>query len=159
MSNVYVSSNSKAGEAKDSAYALLIVGIIGMVADILTFLGYIPLGMSAVRRGISCGILGIFFLALIICGLVSFKSIKRLRASGTKENELELAIKKWAGDNLSMENIDEKAHIDSNNADNEENFFKRNEIIKKEICNKFLNLDDGYLDYISEIIYTDIYEN
>ena len=71
---VYHDNKSKAEDFKSSAYTLLIVGILGIVAIVLIELGIIPFKMAAPGKYITYGVMGALFLIFIIMGISSFGS-------------------------------------------------------------------------------------
>ena len=77
--SAYQNSAQKAEENKSSAYTLLIVGALGLIASVLVLAGVIPLYQNAVTtRYFVCGVMGALFLLFIILGIIYMKNFKTL---------------------------------------------------------------------------------
>ena len=76
-----------------------------------------------------------------------------------KEGDLSKEILNHFSENLSANIIDEKlADNQWDELPEEERYFKRIEYIKECIINKFMNLDESYVDFMCDEIYTKFYE-
>lgn len=157
--SVYRDSKELATENKSSAYILLPVGILGMIAIILIWLDVIPLYSSITSKIITSTVMGALFIVFIVMGILSLKNAKKLDEKAAKEGDLSKEILNHFSENLSANIIDEKlADNQWDELPEEERYFKRIEYIKECIINKFMNLDESYVDFMCDEIYTKFYE-
>jgi len=115
---IYEDKKTKAEDFKSSAYTLIIVGVLGIVALVLLELGVFPIQLAAPGKYITYGVMGAMFVIFIVSGINSFHSAKVYETAAVSEDEQTAAIKEWARENLSKESIIERA---AEQAD-EENF-------------------------------------
>lgn len=154
---VYQDKNSKAEDFKSSAYTLLFVGILGLVALILIELGVLPFTLVAPGKYITYGVMGGLFVIFIIMGISSLKSSKKYMLEAKSEDELTDKIKNWVMTNVSKDMIVEKAGLDEITPE-EMKYFKYFEILKESIREQFGVLDASYLESISEELYGKLFE-
>ena len=152
----YINNEEKAEENRSSAYTLLSVGGVGLVAIVLFFFDVIDLGMSLTNKYMVTGVMGVLFILFIVMGIVSLRNSKILKKKAHKENNLTAEIKRWCVENLKMEEIDQLLQIEQQPV--ELKYFQRFDYMKKMIKNQFMNLDEGYLDRLIEEVYSDIFE-
>lgn len=157
--SVYKDSKELATENKSSAYILLPVGILGIIAIILIWLDVIPLYSSITSKIITSTVMGILFIVFIVMGILSLKNAKKLDEKAAKEGDLSKEILNYFSENLSANIIDEKINDDQwNELPEEERYFKRIEYIKECIIKQFMNLEENYVDFMCDEIYTKFYE-
>lgn len=154
--SVYVNNDERAEENKASAYALLVIGGLGIVAIILFFLDVIPISMNKFGKYTITGVMGVLFVLFFIMGIVSIRNFKAFKQKAVKENNLTVEIKKWCMENLIKEEID--SLCDFNDVPEELKYFGRTQLVKDRINNQFMNLDDSYLNRLIEDIYPEIFE-
>lgn len=162
MSNLYEDKKEKVSEVKNSAIALLIVGILGLIFTTLVFFDIINLRMNISWKFISCSVIGIFSLFLLIMGFFSAKSIKNIIKVSNEEDLLTDEITKWYKSSLNKEIIDnaiKNTESDYSSLNEGDLYFYRSAIIKKLLTEKFVNLDESYTEHITEKIYQDLFEN
>ena len=127
----------------------------------------------------------VLVLAGRVMGMVSMKSYRIFAKKAESENTLRSTIEKWCKESLTAESIDkilfaEKQDADGINSDGEdakpvdvkeaddtedvsaeiseeEKYFKRTSYMKEKITEKFLNLDEAFLDNFVDEMYTNIY--
>lgn len=163
---MYQNSAAKAEDNKSSAFTLLIVGGIGILLIILCMTGIITLNLSTTSKYIVYGVMGALFTLFIIMGIVSLRSYKIFAQKAQKEDSLTEEIMNWCLADLDKETIDQmiwdKDDGEYKNAKDsiseEMKYFKRTEKMKELINEKFLNLDEAYLEHILDDIYTGIYD-
>ncbi|MDE6662686.1 MAG: hypothetical protein K2K46_05000 [Lachnospiraceae bacterium] len=153
----YQDSAHKAEENRTSAYTLLIVGIIGLAADILVFSGVIPIYRNAgITRYLVCGVMGTLFVLFIIFGIVSMKSFKILSIKAESESNLVREMTKWCEEHLSAEMIDEGL-FETDDITEEQKYFKRTEKMRNIIQDKFMNLGEDFLDHFIDDYYQNLF--
>jgi len=163
---VYQNNATKAEDNKSSAFTLLIVGGIGIFLIILCMTGVITLSLSATSKYMVYGVMGALFTLFIIMGIVSLRSYKIFAQKAQKEDSLTEEIVNWCLADLSGGTIDQmiwggedgKYENAKDNFSEEMKYFKRTEKMKELINEKFLNLDEAYLEHILDDIYTGIYD-
>lgn len=154
----YVKASERAENYKSSAYALLLVGSVGIIFLFLSLLGVIPIKIAENIRVVGFIAMLIMFLAFIIVGIKSLIEAKTINALSDTEDALTDSITDYFKENYSIDKIDEKALLSDNlNMSDEEKFFKREEVIRNLIITKFGDLESSYLDNETERIYDLIY--
>ncbi len=156
---VYRNSKELSNENKSSAYILLPVGVLGVVALVLVWLDVIPLYSGIVSKIITSVVMGSLFVVFIVMGIVSLKNAKKLDEKANEEGDLTKEIFNFFSENYSADILDEKI-CDSqwSQLPEEEKYFKRIECIKTVLVKQFMNLEENYIDFISDEIYTKFYE-
>lgn len=155
----YRNSAQKAEENKSSAYTLLFMGVLGLVAVMLVLTGVIPLYQnSATTRYLICGVMGVLFLLFIIFGVVSMRSFKILSVKAKSEDTLLMEITKWCQENMSAQGIDDGLSGMEELAE-EQKYFKRVDKMKQMIKDKFMNLDEEFLDHFVDDYYQNLFES
>lgn len=155
---VYQDKKAKAEDFKSSAYTLLLVGIIGIVALVLLELGVFPFRLVAPQKYITYGVMGTLFTIFIVMGIVSFRSAKEYVTEAAAEDEQTAKIKAWAAENITAELLKEKVYFEADTPE-EEKYFKYFEIIRSLIVQEFGALNTSYLEALCEELYADIFEN
>lgn len=156
---VYQDKNEKAKEVKGSAFALILVGLMGIVFVGLVAADVIQLNQSPTNKIMFCGAIFVMFLVLTIMGFLSIKSFKLLEKSASEEDQLSNHIEKWYKEKLSAEIIDNAmAKFIEPDEPEEEKYFKRIAFIKAVLTENFVNLDNLYVDHIVEEIYSYFYD-
>lgn len=148
---VYQDKNTKAEDFKSSAYTLLIVGILGMIALILIELGVLPIRLAAPGKYITYGVMGAMFAIFIIMGISSFRSSKKYESEAKAEDELTKAVKDWVMQNLSREAVERQAALQEDAQ--EMQYFHNYAVIKEAVTGQFGELESTYLDALCEEIY------
>ena len=153
----YVNNEEKAKENKASAYALLLVGSIGLAGIVLFFFDIIPTNMNRYSKYMISGVMGAFFILFLIMGFVSLRNFKVFSKNATSENNLTAEIKKWCIDNFHKDEIDSIIGF-SDEISEEVRFFERDKYLKEKVNLQFMNLDHAYVNRLIEEIYPDIFE-
>jgi len=153
---VYVNNSEKAEENRSSAYVLLVIGVAGLVGIVLFALDVFPNNINIFGKYVISGVLGALFVLFTIMGVVSLRNFKIYKKKAYKENNLTEQIKKWCLENLDAETIDK--NFETDNVSAELKYFPRFAILKNSISNQFMNLDESYLERLTEEIYPDIFE-
>lgn len=152
----YVSNAEKAHEHRTSAYTLLIVGCLGLFVILLLFFDILPVHIA--NEYMMTGVLGAMFTMFIISGCSSLKRAKFLEGEAGRENNLTQEIRKWCQGYIFPDSID--AELDFPDDTTEElKYFARSEKIKEKIMTQFMNLDEDYLDNLTDKIYPEIFED
>lgn len=174
------SANEK--EYRSSAWALLIVGGIGLTIVILGITGVLPLQLS--NPYLFYGVTMAIFILFLVMGVLSLKSARIFAQKARAENTLLETVETWCLENLKAEEIDcalETAAQDEDTAldceipedgrqpgeasdsvasENEAQlqYFRRVDYLRERINRQFLNLDQGLVDqFIDEKLYDRIF--
>lgn len=158
----YQSSAAKAADNRSSAYTLLAVGWIGFVVVLLIFLNVIPLYRNAgITKYLVCGVMGTMFVLFIVFGIVSMRDSKLLLVKAKSENTLLSEITKWCEENLDAAVIDAEILEPEETMEeltDEEKYYRRTEKMRAMIDDKFLNLDEAFVDNFVDEYYQGLYE-
>lgn len=154
--SVYQKNEDKAEEFKSSAYVLIFVGVIGVIALILVHFGIIPIQFG--NELMIDIVMGGLFVAFFIFGILSFRSAKRYEVEAIEENSLTDEINKWCNENLTKESIDVVLQEEMEETSVELLYYHRTEQMKAMITDKFINLEESFLDTVIENFYQKIYE-
>lgn len=159
----YQSSEAKAADNRSSAYTLLAVGGVGFIAVLLIFFNVIPVYRNAgVTKYLVCGVMGAMFVLFIVFGFVSMRDSKLLSVKAKSENSLRSEIARWCKENLDSAVIDAAILEEEETlADltEEERYFRRTEQIRAAINDKFMNLDEAFVDNFVDGYYQEMYED
>lgn len=159
----YRSSAEKAEDNRSSAYTLLAVGGIGFAAVILIFFNVIPLYQNAgISRYLVCGVMGTMFILFIVFGFVSMRDSKQLLVKAKSESSLVAEITRWCAENLDAADIDAQLLSGEEIAENlsdEEKYYRRTEKMKALLEDKFMNLDEAFVEDFVDGYYQRLYEN
>lgn len=156
-SSVYINNEEKAEENKSSAYTLLVIGGLGIVAVVLFFFDIIHFNINKFGRYTITGVMGALFILFFVMGIVSLKNFRAFKKKAVKENNLTIEIKKWCLDNFFKDEIDSFCRFGQ--TPEEVKYFERTKIMKSRINNQFMNLDDAYVNRLIEEIYPEVFEN
>ncbi len=153
----YQNSASRAEDNRSSAYILLFMGIIGFLAVLLIFTGIIPLYQSeSTTKYLVCGVMGAMFVLFIVFGVVSMRNSKILLIKAKSEDSLLSELTKWCENNLSAEQVDTNLFEDGTRE--EQKYFMRTDRMRKIINNKFMNLDEAFLEHFVDEYYQRLFE-
>lgn len=155
---VYQNYEEKAADNKSSAYTLLGVGVIGTVGILLCFFDVIKLPISGSSRFIIFGVLGAMFLFFVVMGVVSMKNAGKYAKKAESEKELTKELEKWFMEYVTAEKIDEGLFSeDEGELGDEQKYFKRFDRMKELLSERFINLNEGYVDRFLDKHYQDIF--
>ena len=103
----YIDSEERAQENRSSAWTLLLVGGIGIIAIILILTNVISLSLSGFNKFMVCGVLGALCLVFLFSGIVSVKKSKTYTNAASVEKDNEKQIRDWCKENNISQKIDE----------------------------------------------------
>lgn len=159
----YQSSEAKAENNRSSAYTLLVVGGVGFIAVVLIFFNVIPVYRNAgVTKYLVCGVMGAMFVLFIVFGFVSMRDSKLLLVKAKSENSLRSEIARWCRENLDRAVIDAAILEEGETASElteEERYYRRTEKMRAAIDDKFMNLDESFVDDFVDGYYQEMYED
>ncbi len=155
----YQSSASKAEDNRSSAYTLLAVGGIGFIVVVLILCNVIPLYQNAgISKYLVCGVMGAMFVLFIVFGFVSMRDSKLLLNKAKSETSLRSEISKWCQENLDRAAVDALVQAEEELTE-EEMYYRRTEKMRSAIEDKFMNLDEAFVDDFVDAYYQELYED
>lgn len=155
---VYQNKKAKAEDFKSSAYTLVIVGVLGLLALVLIELQILPVRLAAPGKYITYLVMGALFVIFIVSGISSFKSSKKYAQEALEEDDLTTKIKTWALENITKDVICQKAHVSSDMPE-EMKYFHYFEVLKMMIRAEFGDdVNASYLESLCEELYGTIFE-
>lgn len=159
----YQSSEAKAEDNRSSAYTLLAVGGVGFLAVLLIFFNVIPVYRNAgITKYLVCGVMGAMFVLFIVFGFVSMRDSKLLLVKAKSENSLRSEIVRWCQENLDRSVIDAEILEEGETLEElteEEKYYRRTEWMRAAIDDKFMNLDEAFVDDFVDGYYQEMYED
>lgn len=154
----YQNSAAKAEDSRSSAYALLAVGGIGFVAVLLIFFNVIPFYRnSGITKYLVCGIMGAMFILFLVFGILSMRSSKVLFVKAKTEDSLLAEMTRWSEANLHAAELDSEL-FQGEEMPEEQRYFVRAEKMKELINDKFMNLDEAFVEHFVDEYYQKLYE-
>ncbi len=151
----YRSAKVQAEDLRSSGYTLLIVGIAGIIVLILMITGIIHVGFSGIMEYITYIVMGGLFAVFFICGIHSFIKIKALSEEAEREEDKRSEIMKWFTEEYDGEKIDSLVNSDDEDTDL---YFDRTEFMRNRLNERFMDLDEGFLNDIIENLYTELFD-
>ena len=154
---VYQDKMAKAEDYKSSAYTLLLVGVLGIIAFILMEAGVLPFRLAGAGKYITYGVMGTMFVIFIVMGIFSIKSSQKYAQEAAVEEDLTGKIRAWAKEHITADSIKERVLFEEDTPD-EVKYFKYFEGIKAAVTREFGSLNTSYLEALCEELYAEIFE-
>ncbi len=159
----FESKKQKAEEYKSPGYALIPVGILGLVLDVLLFLGKLPIHLSGSGKYLICGVMAAMFVLFIAMGISAMKSYKTQLALSADEESLIEEAESFLKDELSAADVDAMAKERVEGADlsaltKEQAYFPRMEVIRLKLRERFPDMEEALLDKLADESYTRLYD-
>ncbi len=148
--------NEKKSELKSSGIMLLAFGVAGLTFMVLVILGVVPLRFSGFNAIIAYSIMGIFFGALLVSGIISFVSLKCMGNAGEEEQKQLEELNTWCENNLTKEIVEKT--IPGDVSEDEQVYFERFDYMKQAIASAFPSLGDDFAEYYTEKKYSEYFE-
>lgn len=155
--SLYRDSSEKASENRSSAWILLIIGSVGILAIVLGIFNVIPLKFSNAYLGY--GVMAAIFILFWVAGVVSMKNARIFKKKAESENSLRDAMLEWCRESLRGEELDRQIRVEGKIPETEEIwYFRRFDCIKSKLNYQFVNLDQDFLDrFIDDYVYDLVY--
>jgi len=155
IQGIYKDSSEKAADFKDSGYTLIGVGILGLIAIVCMASGIVPFGFRGTTAYLSYGVMSVLFLLFLVVGIRSMRSAKTYKSKALSESNLKEKIMDWCRTHLTAKEVDDALALEG--LSEEEKYFRRTEHMKNLVSRNFLNIDDGFLDYLIDEFYPEIF--
>lgn len=157
---VYRDSKELFLENKSSAYMLLTVGIIGIIVLALICTDVIKIYFSLTSKIISGVVMGSLFVTFIVMGIATLKNAKKYGEKAKAEGDLTTNILDYCADNLTPMTVDRACKDEEwDELPEEMKYFKRIDYIKDFITGHFMNLEEDYVSFLADEMYTTFYDD
>lgn len=153
-SHAYRSLKSKREDIKSTAYSFTIVSLLGILFLALFAAGLLPLNTPGYMKILICIVMGAMFAAFLAVGLKSFSQLKSLGEAADAEEKRFQEVTSWFTSSVSRDDVDSRITGD---AESEQLYFCRYEIMEQIIRKKYPDLDEAFLDHIIESLYTGLF--
>ncbi len=163
LPRVYESKRQKAEDNRSSGFALLTVGILGIVTVILLFLDKLPIRLTGSSRYLICSVMGIMFVIFVVMGFMAFAAQKKLMTLADEEEQLIENAKRFLEDELSADYIDRHSGgIANDDEDDQEDmqagiYFRRMEVIRGRLSEGFPDMDRALCEKLCDEYYSGLY--
>ena len=157
----YVSKSERAEENKSSGISMVVVGGAGLIVMILLILGIIPLNIAGNAKMLSYSVMTFLFAVFLFIGIRSLMLTKQYMIDAEIENNIKEDILSWFKDSFNSSEIDSDAYKTGNinELSDIEIYYKRSDNIKEKIRAKYVDLDEAFLDQLTEELYEALFEN
>ena len=146
----YVEASYREEEMKSSSVSFLIVAALLAVVTVLVYLDIIPIATgSTAAKVLDVSVLLVMTVIFLAIALYSMKRAKELSGASNREVALTEEILEYC-----LANYKDPSSSDSSETDQ---YFEREAGIRKLITAQYKGLADSYLDYLVEIVYTELY--
>lgn len=152
----YVEKNKKYEDVKSTAYSFLFVSIAGILFLILLFTGVIPIQFAAYMKYLMAIVMGGMFLIFFVIGIRSFQSLDSLKEQVVKEQADLTEAKRWFFKQYSAKAVDITTDIRESD-ELQQKYFLRSYFIKGVLLEKFPDFQDDFLEYLTDLIYEEMY--
>lgn len=154
----YQNYEEKAADNKSSAYTLLGIGAAGVAGILLCAFDVIKLPLFNSSRIITLGVLGAMFLFFFVMGVVSMKNAGKYAKKAESEKELTKELEKWLTEYVTAEKVDDGLFTEEEaELSEEQKYFKRFDRMKELLSERFINLNEGYVDRFLDKHYQDVF--
>lgn len=154
----YVDKREKAAEYKSSAFVLIIVGVLGLVALVLIYLDILPGFNSLKNNYLFIGVMGFLYLIFLITGVMSYAKVKVLLAQALEDEDKFARAEKFMDEMLTKEAVD-RAVGKSGDVSEEEIYFKRAEYMGNILKDEFPDIEETLCEKLIEERYYELYES
>lgn len=161
---LYVDANTKLEDARSTASAFTIVGVIGIIALILLDTGALPIQLATPSQVMVNVVMGVLFLIFLMVGIRSMFSIRKLTESVDEEQNREQEILSWFRDSYrsvsqATNPIPKTANDTESSGDSEQSelYFSRYEQMSSHLLTQYPDLQEEYVDHLVELLYEEFY--
>ena len=152
----YRKASDRVEDLRSSAYTLIIVGVLGIIAVILLYIGAFPITLSGPGKFVTTGTMGAIFILFFIIGVKSYSKLNLLNEEAKREEKKIEEIRKFFFDSYDAESLDREALGDDET--NAGEYFLRSSFMKRTLNERFMDLDPSFLEYIVDNLYSEMYD-
>ncbi|MCR4590265.1 MAG: zinc ribbon domain-containing protein [Lachnospiraceae bacterium] len=146
----------RAEDLRSSAYTLLIVGVLGLIAVLLLYFGAFPIQFTGAGKYMVTGTMAVLFLLFLIIGINSYRKIQPLREEAEREEKKIEEISRFFFDTYTAESLDREAL--GRDRDEVGEYFLRSSFIKKCLNERFMDLEPSFLEFMTDKLYNEMFE-
>ncbi|MFG6384268.1 MAG: hypothetical protein K1V96_08435 [Lachnospiraceae bacterium] len=150
-SHIYVEKGKQLEDATSTAWVFTLFGIIGLIFVVLSWTNIFFLEFSFYFKILYTIVLGFLFLLFLIIGIKAFHNKKSISTDKSKEDIFIYQITQWFLEHYSADAISNG--MDEEDLSIEQLYFLRWENISRLLTEQFGNLEESFLEYMSEKIY------
>ena len=152
----YVPKRTRYEDNKSSAYTFFLVGGVGAVLVLLHILGVFDFNLSATSKMLTNTVMGALFAGFLIVGVISLRNSARYKREALAEEALTEQIKTFIHDLYTTEGIDNACGV-TDEMDTYEKWNLRYHFIEKQITDEYPELVADYLEYVTDMVYNELY--
>lgn len=156
-SYLYRGSAEQAEDNKSSAWALLVVGGVGLIILVLGMLGVLPIHLYGTNKYMVYGVMLALVMIFLVMGCISLKNSKLFAKKAESENSLRGTMEKWCVENLKQAEMDETLGL-AEGTEEEILYFKRCAEMKERLSRQFVNLDEAFLESFIDDVYDTVFQ-
>lgn len=153
----YIPKRSRYEDNRSSAVTFLCVGGVGCVLVLLHILGVFDFNLTAFSKIMTNLVMGVLFVIFVIVGIISAKNAARYKREMNEEEALTEVICSSFRESYTMEDIDNSCQAEEG-TDPYDIWRRRYQFIKEQITAGHSGLIEEYLEYLTEKIYNEYYE-
>ncbi|NLZ80653.1 MAG: hypothetical protein GX913_02435 [Clostridiales bacterium] len=158
----YVKKVDKYQDLYSSAFTFLLVGGIGIIVLFLDFFGIIRFNLAPNTKVLFYVVMATLFIGFLIIGFQTSKNAKMVKKQIGEEITATNEIINWFLENYSKEKIDSEIDIIEPSSEedsvDEVNYFNRADYINEILNEKLENVDETYVEQLTEEIYQKFYD-
>lgn len=152
----YVPKRTRYEDNKSSAYTFFLVGGVGALLVLLHILGVFDFNLSATSKLLTNTVMGALFVGFLIVGVISSRNSVGYKKEALAEEALTEQIKTFIHDLYTTEGIDNACGV-TDETDTYEKWNLRYHFIEKQITDEYPELAADYLEYITDMVYNELY--
>ncbi len=153
----YVPKRARYEDNKSSAYTFFLVGGVGAVLVMLHIAGVFDFNLSSTSKILVNTVMGALFVIFIIVGIVSAKNSAKYKKEALEEEAFTEHIKSFIHELYTPDGIDSACGV-TDVAEAYERWDLRYHFIEKQITDEYPELADDYVEYVTDMIYNELYE-
>ncbi len=150
-SSAYEKKGEKSKEMKSTAVTFFAFGILGLAFVVLNLLNMIKYLNGPLPYIVMTGM----FIGFIAIGINSLSRAKKMATEAILEEETTSKITEWLDEQITAETL---VSMQDSTFSDEANFIRVMEGLKTLVKNQFGELDEAYLDYVTEDYYNNRFE-
>ncbi len=150
----FVESSERADDMRSSGLAFFVVGLLMIVFAVCVYFNIIPMGTTTFQKTLNACIILALAIGFIAVSIYSTKKAKALNEKSISETRLTEEIVEYCVQNYKEPESNEE---ESENL-LEETYFAREQFIRDMINSEFKGLTESYIDYLLDIIYTELFD-
>lgn len=158
----YVKKIDKYQDLYSSSFTFFLVGSIGIIVLLLDFFGIISFSFAPNSKILFYIVMLALFLGFLVIGFNTGRNAKSVKKQIGEEITATNEIINWFIENYTKEKIDSEIKLDESSLgeklSSEEEYFNREDYIKKILHEKLENLDELFVEQLTEEIYKKYYE-